>query len=126
MWDGFDKRQFPRLNLRCEISIKTNPASVSPLKAVTENLGIGGVAVILDQSVERFSQCHVRLELSPELAPIEGTGKVVWTIPTADPNTKKKSFDTGIEFVNLPAPDQELIRKFIQEKIRKGFREIST
>ncbi len=126
MWDGFDKRRFPRLNLRCEINIAaaSQQSNASPIKAMTENVGAGGVAVMLSQVLERFTTCKIRLELDPAMPHIEGTGKIVWTIPSTDPNTRRKSYDTGIEFTDISASDHELIRRFIQEKIHKGFRDI--
>ncbi|MCM8774951.1 MAG: PilZ domain-containing protein [Candidatus Omnitrophica bacterium] len=124
MWDGFDKRKFPRLNLRCEIIIQSESKNLLPVRTSTENVGAGGVAVILDHPLERFSRCRLRLELDPSLPQIEGTGRVVWTIPTGSPDFRKKLYDTGIEFVDLEGKDHELLHQFVQSRVQKGFREI--
>ena len=124
MWDGFNKRKFPRLNLKCEIYVHSSPAAPA-VKTVTENLGVGGVCFILDQPLERFSRCKIRLELDPKIPLIEGLGKVVWTIPVGDASSSKKRFDTGVEFQDLKAGDRELISTFIESRLPKGFKQIN-
>ncbi|MBI3306344.1 MAG: PilZ domain-containing protein [Candidatus Omnitrophica bacterium] len=119
MWDGFDKRKFPRLNLQCEILIQSDKNS-PPLKTTTENVGRGGVAVILDQPLERFSRCHVRLELGSDLPKLEGDGRVVWAVPTSDGKGAKKRFDTGIEFTKLNPAEQEKLHKFLNASQKKS------
>lgn len=124
MWDGFNKRKFPRFNLKCEVYVHSSPASPA-VKTVTENLGVGGVCFMLDQPLERFSQCKIRLELDPMIPMIEGHGKVVWTIPVGDSSSSQKRFDTGVEFQDLKAGDRELISTFIESRLPKGFKQIN-
>ncbi|MBI3314281.1 MAG: PilZ domain-containing protein [Candidatus Omnitrophica bacterium] len=119
MWDGFDKRKFPRLNLQCEILIQSDKEA-QPLKTITENVGKGGVAVILDRPLERFSRCHIRLELDPSVSKMEGDGRVVWAVPTSEGRGAKKRFDIGIEFTNLDPVEQEKLRKFLDASIKQS------
>lgn len=112
MWDGFNKRKFPRVNLSCEITIKAHEGK-SPMRAITENLGAGGVCVILDKPLERFSVCHVSLDLADASPKIECAGKAVWIVPTQEGS--KKRFDTGIEFSGLDEAAQDRIRKYLQK-----------
>lgn len=119
MWDGFDKRKFPRLNLQCEILIQSDKQP-QPLKTTTENVGRGGVAVILHRPLERFSRCHLRLELDAKDSKVEGAGRVVWSVPTSDAKGAKKRFDTGIEFTNLGPAEQERLHKFLDARPQKA------
>lgn len=114
MWDGFDKRKFPRLNLSCEIKIQAldNNEVVS---AVTENVGAGGVCLMADKALDRFSTCEVRLDLGEGSQIIECKGKVVWIIPTKDAKGKKNKYDIGIEFVDIPEEGLQILRKRIEE-----------
>lgn len=118
MWDGFNKRKFPRLNLRCEISIHPDK-NIAGISAVAENVGVGGVCVILDQQLERFSGCRVRLELGDHTPEINCAGKIVWAVPTQDSASSPRRFDIGIEFVGLEASERELLRKFLQAQVQK-------
>lgn len=119
MWDGFNKRKFPRLNLRCEISIHPDEKNAG-ISTITENVGVGGVCVILDQPLERFGGCRVRLELDDQTPEINCAGKVVWAVPTQDSASSPRRFDIGIEFVGLGTSERELLRKFLQERVQKG------
>lgn len=114
MWDGFDKRKFPRVNLHCEISILP-PSEKEPLVTKTENLGTGGVCVILNESLDRFTPCQIRLELQKGISMIECAGKVMWIVPTQEFKQKDKRFDIGIEFVNISSADRDRIRAFLQD-----------
>ncbi len=112
MWDGFDKRRFQRINLQCEISIKSEEAG-RPISAVTENVGLGGVCVILDEPVERFERCHVRFELDKNMPKIESYGRVVWTVPLRTPKAKKSRYDIGIEFMDMDPSIQTVLREYL-------------
>lgn len=123
MWDGFNQRKFPRLVLHCEIVI--NPAAGdSSIMTKTENVGLGGVCVIQNQPLERFSQCQVRLELDKSLPAIECHGKICWIIPSRKPLSQENRFDTGIEFLDLKDEDRDRLRDFIQERLPKKFQSI--
>ena len=118
MWDGFNQRKFPRVNLECEISIES-PELGRPIPAVTENVGAGGVCVILDKSLERFSKCRIRLHLDEKSPLIDCDGKVVWAVPTQEIKSSKTRFDTGIEFVELESAGSQRIREFLEARASK-------
>ncbi len=120
MWDGFNQRKFPRLNLECRITLAPGSAS-STIQGVTENVGIGGVCLIQNRPLERFSSCHIRLDLAKGESPVECDARIVWAIPRKDPAAKEALFDTGIEFVNLPAAETVRMRRYIEDRLPKGF-----
>ncbi len=116
MWDGFNKRKFPRLNLRCEIVLR-NQSGAQVLQAQTENLGAGGLCLLLDRALERFSTLTLRLELDKNLPWIECQGKVIWIVPSRGIGAKKDTFDTGIEFLGLEPAEEDLIRSYVESRV---------
>ena len=120
MWDGFNKRKFPRLSLRCELTLRNQSAASQVLTGQTENVGAGGVCIILPHPLERFSVVSIRLELDPNLPWIECLGKVVWSVPAREVATQKKSFDTGIEFLKLDPGQQDLIRSYVISRLEES------
>jgi c-di-GMP-binding flagellar brake protein YcgR len=118
MWDGFNKRRFQRINLQCEIAIKSDDVR-QPISAITENIGIGGVCVVLDKALERFDRCHVRFEIDKNLPKIESHGRVVWTVPMSDPKSKKSLFDTGIEFVDIDPSIQSVLQDYLEKNAKE-------
>ncbi|MBI2167058.1 MAG: PilZ domain-containing protein [Candidatus Omnitrophica bacterium] len=118
MWDGFNKRKFPRIDLRCEVILRDRPQG-RILQGRTENVGAGGICVMLEDLLERFSLVTLRLELDPHLPWVESLGKVVWIVPSQEVASGKKSYDTGIEFVNMDPGHQELIRSYVESRAGK-------
>ena len=114
-WAGLDQRAFPRISSRCDVMIRDHIGGT--LKTKTQNLGGGGVCVILNQEIEKLSKVRLRLSLEQSLDPVECEGRVVWMVRSKEPSTGKTSFDTGIEFVNLKPGDQERIMAFIKTKV---------
>lgn len=100
MWDGFNKRKFPRLHLNCEVIIHPQ-GKEKALRTQTENLGLGGVCVNLSEPLERFDRCQVSIELKDGEPPVHCQGRSVWVIQNREFNSKKKTFDTGIEFLDV-------------------------
>lgn len=118
MWDGFNKRKFPRLALRCEVTILSD-LSGKPLVTLTENVGIGGVCIILDHQLERFSKTRLRLDLE-EGTSIECDGRVVWAVPTQGTKPNSKQYDTGIEFTGLDEETSAKIRQYLEAELKKS------
>ena len=119
MWDGFNKRKFPRLTLRCEITILADLES-KPVVTLTENLGIGGVCIILDHPLDRFSKCMMRLELGEKINTIECNARVVWSVPTQGAKAGRRQYDTGLEFTGLEPETAEQVRKFVEAEVKKS------
>lgn len=112
MWDGFDKRRFPRISIRCDILMHLD--SLPPISTVTENLGVGGVCVVLDERLQRFAPCRVRLMLEDGKEPVVSTGRIVWVVATGEAKARRKAFDTGIEFLNLSADGRTRIGAVVE------------
>ena len=52
-WDGFNRRKFPRVNYPCLVVLNVRiEETESVILSHTENIGIGGVCVILKQNVK--------------------------------------------------------------------------
>lgn len=112
MWDGFNKRKFPRINVRCEVSVISDEKT-KPFSALTENLGVGGVCVVLEESFKRFQECQVSVELEEGKPRMKCKGRVVWVVPTSDAKGRKSQYDTGIEFVGLSVDEIKRVQDFL-------------
>lgn len=112
MWDGFNKRKFPRVNVRCDISIQSNP-QLKPLSTHTQNLGLGGVCVLVDHEFKRFQECELSLEIAEGEKRIKCKGKISWIVPTREVKERKNVYDTGIEFVDISPSDTKRIQDYL-------------
>ena len=84
----------------------------------SENLGIGGVCVIMERSIERFSKCKIKLDLGEK--PIECEARVVWAVPTREGKASRKRYDIGFEFLNILPQQTQFIRDYLEEEIKKS------
>lgn len=113
MWDGLEGRKFPRVSAGCQIFIETlNDAQ--PVVAKTENIGAGGICVVLDRALQKFSKLRVELNLEDGGGSIVCNGRVVWNVESRDFHTAQSTFDTGIEFLNLSDDAAGRIRRLIE------------
>lgn len=111
-WAGLDQRVFPRFSVRCDITISGGGETI---KSKTQNIGIGGVCVILSKELEKLSQVKLRLILDELQPPIECHARVVWMIPSKELSSPKVHYDTGFEFTDLIPQDQDRIQSFIRK-----------
>jgi hypothetical protein len=115
MWQGVDNRRFPRAVYPCKIAVIKAGAN-EQFSTRTENIGKGGICVILRKGLEKFSPVTLTIYLEDGDPPLECDGRIVWTVK------HKEIFDTGIEFLNIQAKDLERIERIVREclKIREN------
>ena len=112
MWEGINRREFPRVNYPCKVIIMgSGPKEV--ISTHTENIGTGGICVVLSKELPKFSPVRVILYLKDSQGPLECNGRIVWSFKTA------VDFDTGIEFMEVNSVGQNRIEKIVQECLEK-------
>ena len=115
MWESLGLRKFPRLNINCDIDIKDIKSSFH-LSTTTQNIGAGGVCVILMRELPRFSKINLRIHLNDSMPPIQCVGKVCWNVHSKVLfKNNETRFDTGIEFQELLPADRERIKAYIDK-----------
>ncbi len=115
-WAGLDQREFPRYSARCDITISDGGET---LKSKTQNVGVGGVCVLLNKELQKLSQVKLHLVMDESMRPIECEGRIVWMIPSKELASPKKHYDTGIEFLNLDPKDRDRIEVFVRRLVVK-------
>src|SRR3989338_3882534 len=109
MWNGINRRKFPRANYKCLIAIKKRLTSKS-IATQTENIGAGGICVIIKDDLGLFQGVDLELYLDEARPPIKCGGTVVWVVKKSDPKHKGTySYDTGIEFIDIRPEDREKV-----------------
>jgi len=121
-WDGLNRRKFPRVNYPCLVVINQSDGSPNDVILThTENIGIGGVCVILKQAVAMFSFVKLELDLMDLGNHIKCKGKVVWSVRRKNEMEKKPSFyDLGIEFVELDIKDQARLEEVVKNLVKNN------
>ncbi len=104
-----ERRRFKRAKFPCRIYILTAPLHI--IKCNTENIGAGGIRVLIDENLPVGSNVGLKLYLLKE--PIECKGKVVWLVERNN-NKGEAKFDIGIEFHQISQKDRENIDIFVK------------
>src|SRR5512135_1910559 len=99
-YKGSEKRRFVRANIPCKIIIYL-PAEHT-ITTHTENIGAGGVRVVIDEKLDIFSTVSFELYLQNRV--IAGKGRIVWVVDRpVEATDETDSYDTGIEFREIAA-----------------------
>lgn len=107
--NGKERRRFKRVNYSCEIYILTAP--LHTIKCKTEDIGRGGIKVVIDENIPLRSLVGLKLYL-PD-AVVEPKGRVVWVLEKKSEN-QETTYDTGIEFYLISPEEQNYIDKFMR------------
>ena len=111
-WNGSDKRSFVRANFPCKIIIYTL-GEEHTVVAHTENIGAGGVRVIIEECLDISSQ--VGLELFLGGTQIICKGRIVWVVKRpGSSNVEVNVWDTGIEFREISERDRKIVNSFVK------------
>ncbi|MCM8811844.1 MAG: PilZ domain-containing protein [Candidatus Omnitrophica bacterium] len=113
MWQGINQRRFPRVKSRCVIKLR-QAGGTSSISTVTENIGLGGVCVLMDRGLDIFSPVELELTVEDGKPPIRSQGTIVWVVLRRDIK-RKQSFDTGIEFSGLSPDDKSRLEALLDK-----------
>jgi len=121
MWNGIDRRKFPRVHYKCVIYIKKR-SSTKAISTRTENIGVGGICVILDEDLGLFGGVDLELDLENGISSnIKCSGTIVWVVKKRGFDKKGgKLYDTGIEFVGIETAGQGRISKIVEESLNNS------
>ena len=114
MWEGINQRKFPRVNYKCRIRL-SGESGDSVLETQTENIGAGGICVVLEKGLQLFAPVHLDLFLDEKNPPISCGGTVVWVVkrhPMSQAGVFK--YDTGIEFTGISPEDKKRVSDLVE------------
>lgn len=118
MWESLDQRRFPRINIPCDIEIR-DPKNAFHYSTVTQNIGAGGVCVILPKELPRSTLVYIKLYVPGRDVPVECSGKVCWRVESKIMPRQLSQFDTGLEFLDIQAHDREYVRDLVDNRIKE-------
>lgn len=118
MWNGINRRKFPRANYKCLIAIKKRLTSKT-ISTQTENVGAGGICVIIKEDLGLFQGVDLELYLDDTRPPIKCGGTVVWVVKKSDSSKKSAHlYDTGVEFIDIRPEDRDRISEVVENILK--------
>ncbi len=113
-----EKRKFPRADMICKISTVYAERTLV-FEAHTENVGEGGIRVILPQRLNVPTVVELDLFLSEKEAPLRCKGEVVWANEIKPEGVKPRLYDTGIKFTEIIDQNKGSIRQLVRSLVSK-------
>lgn len=120
MWNGINRRKFPRANYKCVITIKKRLTS-KVISTQTENIGAGGICVMIKEDLGLFQGIDLEVYLNHGATPVRCGGTIVWVVKKNE--TKQKGsyiYDTGIEFIDIRPEDRDKISELVETILTKN------
>lgn len=120
MWNGIDRRRFPRARYSCTITLGAK-GSARAISTYTENIGGGGICVILNEDLGLFQGVNLELDLQNGIVGnIKCSGTVVWVVKKRDLKQKGAAqYDTGIEFVDISEEGRNRVSNIVKKVLKK-------
>ena len=120
-WEGLNRRRFPRIIYPCLIKIVCRDGQEETVLTHTENIGVGGICVILRRDIKLFSPVGVEIDLIDLTDHLGARGKVVWVARRkAIEPVKPLFYDVGIEFSEISDQHRATLSSTIDQMIKKG------
>ena len=122
VWQGVNRRIFPRANYPCTVRLRSK-VNAETFHTKTENIGCGGVCVMLPKDIGMFSPVEMEIDIKSkkEHRIIKCEGSIVWVVGRRQMGKDiPSSYDTGIEFVNLKEEDRLLVDRIVKECLKKN------
>ena len=122
-WNGQNRRKFPRILYPCLVRISSTDDSSAICLTHTENIGPGGICVILKKEIKMFTPVEIELDLIEDARNFNAKGRVVWSVRRkAAEEVKPMFYDIGIEFHGLSPKDKQKLEEAVDRFIQKGYK----
>ena len=109
-----EKRRFVRLNVLTDVAYTRRPSSEEEKISLSKNISIGGLCLIVYETLKESEVLDLNIYLSEEAMPVNAVGRVVWSkeFIVGDPD-KGKRYDVGIELIEINEEDVAKIEKYV-------------
>lgn len=120
MWDGVDRRKFVRAEYPCLITVRKNTPPPQSVLTHTEDIGVGGVRVIIRKQIEIMREVDLELDLKDTMPTVLSKGVIAWAkeIPLARKG-ESLHYDIGIRFLALKNEDRRRIETIVEHLLRR-------
>ncbi len=120
-WEGSNRRRFPRIIYPCLIKVAYKDGVEDNVLTHTENIGVGGVCIIVKREVKLFTELTLEIDLLDIDEHVYAQGKVVWSVRRkAIEDVKPSFYDIGVEFLEIKDKDRNRLDAAIDQMIKKG------
>lgn len=104
-----ERRQFARVTVLCKVTVIFGERLLM-FDSHTENLGVGGMRLILQDNLMVNSELDIELFLPDRQKNLKCKGKVAWSKEMTPRGINPRFFDIGIEFTKMEDEDKQMLQ----------------
>lgn len=112
-----EKRKFLRVRADFGLKYKIKDSHSSPIKAVSVNIGEGGIMMKIPEKLDIGTLLKLKITLPSPHVTISTLARVVYVLDNYW--DEYPPYRCGVELLELKKKERELIRKFVNETIAK-------
>lgn len=109
-----ERRKFVRLDTRLDVDYVVLPSGTVK-RALTKDVGGGGICLFLDRVAHPGTQLQVAIRLPGREQPVHFTGEVVWCEPyeVIGKEQRQRAIEAGVQFVEISPLDREAVMQHV-------------
>ena len=110
-----ERRKFVRLDTRLEVTYTVLPSG-GKVKAVTKDIGGGGVCLFAEKVLPAGTLLQVAMRLPDREPPVHFTAEVVWCEPyevIGKSGTRERAVEVGVRFVEIAPQDRDAVMQHV-------------
>ena len=111
--DGRNRRQYDRVESRNLVRVQREDGSELERLTNIYDLSEGGVRLVCHEALPAGTKLRIILNVPEENASLELKARIAWVCPMKG---QKGAFFAGVQFVEVPQKDLELLRRVISRK----------
>ena len=104
-----ERRQFARVTILSKVTVIYGERLLM-FDTHTENLGVGGMRIILGENLIVNADLEIELFLPDRGKMLKCKGKVAWSKEMTPRGVNPRFFDVGIEFTKMEDADREMLQ----------------
>lgn len=118
-----DRRQSIRINTEIDVLYEVISGNTPKRQtSLSRNISTGGINLVLNEKLLPGTTLRLQLNLPQKSRPIFTEGKIVWVREISERFTgqeKKRSFATGIKFIQVNPKDEAILHNFVNQRIKE-------
>ena len=121
-WEGEERRQAFRINTSFIVKYSVEKKYHIKLNGHMKDLSSGGMQLIVSEKLSEGTLLLLEFDLPESRNSIYADGKVIWNKGTFSERNEieKRTFQTGIQFVNIKPDDKNRLVAYIKKNSEKA------
>jgi len=112
-----EKRRFVRIDWPVVVQYKTLEEPITKDQTLGRDISENGISFVVYERLPKGTRLDIQIQTPFDSLPIFVKGKVSWIRALGEES--KKTFEVGVEFIEIDQKDQRRLREYIDTQIKQ-------